>query len=69
MVVVNDSREKTLLGSGMLEAHDHDQLTKGALVAVAGDTLYCDFKITNTSSTVPIPGAKLQAGESNHVST
>jgi hypothetical protein len=60
MHVVNDSREKAVPGSGGHVARGG--LAKGGVAAVTGDTLSCDFKVTNTSSDMAIPGAKLHAG-------
>ncbi len=60
MRLTNATREAASPGSGTHVTRGG--ITKGAIAAVKGDLLSCEFKVQNTSSGVSIPGAKLHAG-------
>jgi hypothetical protein len=58
-------RDARAAGSGSLVSKAGT--SKGAVAAVSGDALACDFAVTNPSSSVGIPGASLVAGRARAV--
>ena len=56
----NTTREARAPGAGSLVSKSG--ASKGAVAAVAGDAIGCDFAVTNPSSTVTVKGASVTAG-------
>ena len=56
----NTTREARAPGAGSLVSKSG--ASKGAVAAVAGDAIGCDFAVTNSSSTVTVKGASVTAG-------